>query len=96
LTVRFTKAAKSDLMQIGDWIARENPHRAVTFIDELEQACRQVGEFPLSYPEMGLYQEDLVRRKVFKSYLIFYRVVQNQDAEILRVLHGAMDFSGLF
>jgi toxin ParE1/3/4 len=96
VSVQFTDAAKSDMKQIGDWIAEANPLRAVSFVNELERSCQQIGEFPRSYPETGKFQNDTVWRKVHTSYLIFYRIMRDRDVEILRVLHGARDFSELF
>jgi plasmid stabilization system protein ParE len=48
--VLFTEAAESDLEAIGDWIAKDNPGRAMTFVRELRRSCVDIGPRPLGYP----------------------------------------------
>jgi plasmid stabilization system protein ParE len=38
----FTDEAKADLLQIGEWIAEDNPARAFTFVNELKGPLRPV------------------------------------------------------
>jgi plasmid stabilization system protein ParE len=35
----FAPAAKLDLLKIGEHIKRDNPARAITFVDELVDRC---------------------------------------------------------
>jgi plasmid stabilization system protein ParE len=35
----ITDEAKADLRQISEWIAEDNPARALSFVDELEDRC---------------------------------------------------------
>jgi len=37
---RFSRRAEADIEEVGDYIARDNPARAVTFIAELRARCR--------------------------------------------------------
>ena len=48
--VEITATAEADLEGIGDYIARDNPARAVTFIRELYQCCMDLAEMPLAWP----------------------------------------------
>ena len=43
-------AARDDLLEIGDFIAQDNPQRAASYIDELEQRLTRIAECPRSYP----------------------------------------------
>jgi toxin ParE1/3/4 len=90
--VLFTEAAESDLEMIGDWIAKDNPGRAATFVRELRRAFVDIGPRPLSYPFVEHRRGEGIRRKVHGNYLIFYRVWLDA-VEILRVLHGARDYA---
>jgi plasmid stabilization system protein ParE len=45
----FTLAARADLRSIGEFIAADNPRRAMTFIDELEQHCRTLAAKPRAH-----------------------------------------------
>lgn len=49
---------------------------------------------PQAFPLPPNHESAGVRRRVHGNYLIFYRVTQ-QAVEILRVLHGAMDYERL-
>ncbi len=43
---RFSRQAERDIENIGDFIARDNPAGAVTFIAELRQRCREIVDWP--------------------------------------------------
>jgi len=68
----FSPRAEADLEEIGDYIARGNPARAITFLGELRAHCDRFAAAPASYPS----REDLavgVRMAVHGRYLIFFR-----------------------
>ena len=92
MKVLFTEAAESDLEAIGDWIAKDNPGRAMTFVRELRRSCVDIGPRPLGYPFVEHRRGEGIQRKVHGNYLIFYRVWLDA-VEILRVLHGARDYA---
>jgi toxin ParE1/3/4 len=94
MKVRFTAEARSDLLYIGDYIAQDNPLRALSFVDELERKCLAIAEFPLAFPLVPRYERHGYRRRVYGNYLIFYQVRDDQ-VQIVRVLHGAMDYVGI-
>jgi toxin ParE1/3/4 len=89
--VFFTDPAVEDLETIGDWIAKDNPERAASFMREVRQSCVDIGLWPLAHPIVMHRQADGLRRRVHGNYLIFYRV-QSDTVEIVRVLHGARDY----
>ena len=91
----ITPGAESDLEAIGDFIARDNPRRAISFSLELRARCRELVRFPNRFPIAGRVAGSVVRRCVHGRYLIFYRV----DEDAVRVLHflnGAVDYAALF
>lgn len=92
MRVVFAEPAEEDLEAIGDWIARDNPARAVTIVVELRVDCLEIGPRPMAYPFVAHRLSDSVRRKVYRNYLIFYRVVSS-TVEIVHVLHGARDYA---
>ena len=92
--VLFSPRAVVDLREIGDWIAKDNPRRALGFIAELREHASKIGHAPLSFPSREDLAPDL-RMAVHRPYLIFFRV----DADVIRVervLHGARDLRELF
>lgn len=91
---RVSDLARSDLNEIWDYIAHDNPEVADRFIGSL------VSRFPklAAMPELGRSREELARNlRSFPvgRYIIFYRSMQ-EGIEIVRVLHGARDLPPLF
>jgi toxin ParE1/3/4 len=90
--VGFSVAARNDLIDITDYIAQDNPVRALSFVDELETKCMGLGRMPgvgTARPELGVG----VRTLPHCRYLIFYREHEDQ-IRIERVMHGARDIGG--
>jgi toxin ParE1/3/4 len=90
----FADQAEADLEAIGDHIALDNPPRAVTFISELHGDCLRLRAMPERHPIVERYRSAGIRRHIHGRYLIFYRV-RPDAVEILRILHGAMDFENI-
>lgn len=87
--LRFTPLAVSDLEEIGDYIARDNPVRAESFVEELRKQCDKIAHNPLGYrarPEIA----EGIRACAFRHYVILFRV-DGDEVLIVRMLHGAMD-----
>lgn len=87
----YTQRAKEDLHDIGMYIARDNPRRAISFVRELQGQCRKIGVAPKAYrprPELG---KD-IRSCAYGNYIVFFCEDETHDlVRIIRVLHGAMD-----
>ena len=80
-------AARDDLLEIGDFIATDNPSRAYTFITEIEAKMVQAARHPSRFPTRNDLHEGL-RSARHGRYLIFFTEV-NDEVRIVRVLHGA-------
>ena len=91
MKVVFTRNAEADLEAIGDWIAEDNPARALTFLAELAKACKAIGRRPRRFALVDRQRDPALRRRVHGNYLIFYEVRLN-TVEILHVIHGARDY----
>ena len=87
----FSPLAEFDLEEIGDYIARDNPRRAISFIDEIRARCFLI----LHTPQGSPLREELgegVRIAPFGRYLIFYTVHEDADeVRIERILHSSRD-----
>jgi len=89
----FSPKAIDDLEKIGDYIARDNPERAVSFILEIEERCRKLLVSPDAFPT----RDDLLlgaRMASYGRYLIFFRLI-NGTIRIERIIHGARDLRSL-
>lgn len=84
-------AARADLIEIGDFIAQDNPARAISFLAEIEAKMHHAAERPESYPARDDVCEGL-RAARQGRYLIFF-ITTGIDVQIVRVLHGARDLS---
>jgi len=89
--VVLSRNAERDLENIGDWIANNNPDRALSFVSELLEACLSIGSTPRGYPLVDRQRDPTLRRRVHGNYLIFYDIGL-QTVDILHVLHGARDY----
>jgi plasmid stabilization system protein ParE len=89
--VLITPPAKADLFHIGDWIERDSPGRAITFVEELYDACLRLGELPFAFPLLIGHEESGIRRYPYGRYLIFYSILEER-IEVLHVLHSARDY----
>ncbi|HZC15718.1 MAG TPA: type II toxin-antitoxin system RelE/ParE family toxin [Caulobacteraceae bacterium] len=94
MKVVLTRSAEADPEAIVDWIAKDSPRRALTFIRELRTRCMALGEHPRAFPLVPRYETHGIRRRVYGNYLIFYRIEETQ-VTILHVLHGARDYEPL-
>lgn len=92
MKVILSRNAERDLEEIGDWIARNDPVRAASFVGELRRACKGIGKAPRSYPLVDKSRDSALRRRVHGNYLIFYDI-GTVAVEILHVLHGARDYA---
>lgn len=92
MKVSFSPAAEVDLIDIALFIAQDNPARALSFVNELEEKCAGLGGAPgvgTPRPELG----EGICRLPHGRYLIFYRVADS-SLRIERILHGARDIGG--
>ena len=64
MIVDLSAEAEHDLEAIGDYIARDNPHRAISFIRELRTKCLDLADVSEGFPLVPRYEAQGVRRRV--------------------------------
>jgi plasmid stabilization system protein ParE len=94
MRVVLTEAAWADVLNIGLAIKEHNASRAESFVNELYDRCKQLGDMPFAYPLLRDHEATGIRRRVHGNYLIFYRI-EGDTVQIIHVLHGAMDYERL-
>jgi|JI8StandDraft_1071087.scaffolds.fasta_scaffold127321_2 toxin ParE1/3/4 len=85
---------EGDLTAIGDYIAADNPRRALSFIREIQEQFGKIGQHPLLYqlrPEIGAG----ARLLAWGNYVILFQIV-GESVRIERVIHGSRNLSALF
>ncbi|WP_313809563.1 type II toxin-antitoxin system RelE/ParE family toxin [Sphingobium sp.] len=92
MIVHLSAEAEYDLETIGDYIARDNPERALSFLHELRSKCLGLADMPERFPLVPRYEATGMRRRVHGDYLIFFRV-EVEKVVIIHILHGAQNYS---
>lgn len=92
--IRFTEPAKHDLAEIYLYITEDNIAAADKHRDQLIERCLSLS----SQPRIGTMRDDIrpgLRSITEGNYVIFYRILNETDLPIMRVVHGKRDFSKL-
>lgn len=94
MRLAFTPLAEHDLEAIADYIAADNPVRALGFVRKLREQCRRIALNPPGYrlrPELG----EGIRSCAHGHYVIFFESAAD-TLLVVRILHGARDIPALF
>jgi toxin ParE1/3/4 len=94
MALTFSRLAEDDLAQIEEYISRDSPERALSFVARLRERCAKITAFPEAAPLRPEVSEG-VRIVPLGRYLIFYKA-DGQDVLIVRIIHGARDYGSLF
>lgn len=94
--LRYLTVAQDDLISIFDYIAKDIPERALTFIGKLDKKIDMLERQPLlgRVPRHQKLKQYGYRVLIIESYLVFY-VVRNEVVEVHRVIHGSRNLDYL-
>jgi len=90
MRVIISHEAEADVEEIGDYIAADSPRRAVSYIEELREACLGLSDAPYRFAVLERFESYGYRRRPYGQYSIIYQV-GNDSVTIIRVLSTAMD-----
>ncbi|MFH0990056.1 MAG: type II toxin-antitoxin system RelE/ParE family toxin [bacterium] len=95
-TIRYLPVAQDDLISIFDFIAKDSPGRALTFIEKLDKRVGLLEQHPLlgRVPRHLKLREYGYRVLIVESFLVFY-IIRGQTIEIHRVVHGSRNLDHL-
>ncbi|MDR2202695.1 MAG: type II toxin-antitoxin system RelE/ParE family toxin [Clostridiales bacterium] len=80
-TARFD----ADLLNIFDYIAADNPVKAVEFTSLIKKRLGGLSEFPQQGADIGKY-----RKLIIENYVAHYKIDESKNRVILcRIVHGA-------
>ncbi len=94
MRLTISPLAGRDLEALGDYIADDDPDRAIRFIARLRAQFATITMAPLGYrmrPELGAG----IRSCAHGNYVIFFTATKTR-VTIVRVLHGPMDIEAQF
>ncbi len=89
-TVQFTPRARRDVIEIWEYIARDNFEAADRVVAAIKEATRMLAELPgIGYTRPDVHDTRYRFWRVY-SYLLAYRA-SDEALVIVRVVHGARD-----
>ena len=92
--VRWSLTAGNDLQDIEDFIARDSVLHAITFVDRVVESAETLLKTPRIGRMVPEFDRPDLRELLFRDYRIVY-LLQDDEAFILRVVHGSRDLLGL-
>ena len=86
MAVKWLKVALENMATIADYIARDKPDRATSFVQEIREKTLVLADFP----SVGRAGRVAGTRELIahKNFLVIYRV-KGKNIEIIRVRHVA-------
>jgi toxin ParE1/3/4 len=89
-TVKYTPVALADLRSIANYIAQDNPIRAISFIDELQE---RTNAFLTIAPNGGTPYKNNTRYFVVRNYVILYEANDaGKYVDVLHIVSGRTDW----
>ena len=73
-TILWSERARFDLLEIGDFIARDKPQAAATLVGKIVHAVQRTALFPASGRIMPEIDRSDIREVVFENYRIVYQL----------------------
>ena len=94
--VRYLPIAQEDLINIFDWIAKDSPVRALTFVEKLDKRIGALSQSPQlgRIPRNQKLKEYGYRVLILDSYLVFY-IIKDKTIQIHRVVHASRNLDHL-
>lgn len=94
MRLELSRYVEGDLDNIADYIAQDNPHRAVTFIQDIRAKFLDIQRSPLIYqlrPDIG----EEARMATVGNYAILFRLI-GEVIRIERIIYGGRDLPNIF
>ena len=95
--VIWSPQALADLEAIGDYLAREAPAYAQSFVDGAFAAAEMLEAFPNSGRAVPEIEDAALREILYRGYRVFHIVSGTGDSvevEVLSVFHSTREFGG--
>lgn len=87
MKIRWTHEALDQLIEIENHISKDNPARAIQFVDQLIEHAEAISD----NPRMGRIVPELanpdIHELIYKNYRIVYKLEKNYN-EVLTVFEG--------
>jgi addiction module RelE/StbE family toxin len=90
--INWTQKAKKDLKHISDFIAIDSKFFAIITIKEILKKVEILENFPKIGRTIPEINNTIFREIFYKNYRIMYKIVSENQIDILAVVHGARNF----
>jgi len=87
LKVIWSRESLRRLIEIENYIAKDNPERAIKFIDKIIDRGEDIKNFPLRGRIVPEFSNNDIREVLENSYRIVYRISKTR-VEILTIFEG--------
>lgn len=91
--VKWAFLASEDLKEIFEFISRDSKHYAKIQVIKIRARTRVLKNYPLSGRVVPEYSNDKFRELIEGNYRIVYKVVSENQIDILTIHHAARDLS---
>ncbi|MCX5894414.1 MAG: type II toxin-antitoxin system RelE/ParE family toxin [Proteobacteria bacterium] len=89
-TIIWTQSAWNDLEAAADYISKDSPRYAASFVQEVCDAVRSLNALAFRGRVVPEFDDTNIRELLLKSYRLIYQVTA-QKIYILGLIHGARD-----
>jgi toxin ParE1/3/4 len=89
-TINWTQSAWNDLEAAADYISKDSPRYAASFVQEVRDAARSLDTLAFRGRVVPEFDDTNIRELFLKSYRLIYQVTA-QKIYILGLIHGARD-----
>ncbi len=93
--VVWTDTAWIDLESVADFIAKDSPYYAASFVREIRDCARSLNRMAGRGRIVPEIADKQIREMVVQNYRLIYRVERSRVA-ILGIVHGARDLKALW
>jgi toxin ParE1/3/4 len=89
ININITESAYADLEEIESYISQDSPTIARKFINKIFDRIEQLYNYPTSGKPVPEIKDTTLRELLLNKYRIIYQVVDEQNLNIIRIVHGS-------
>ncbi|MCX5894377.1 MAG: type II toxin-antitoxin system RelE/ParE family toxin [Proteobacteria bacterium] len=89
-TINWTQSAWNDLEAAADYISKDSPRYAASFVQEVRDAARSLNTLAFRGRIVPEFNDTNIRELFLKSYRLIYQITA-QQIYVLGLIHGARD-----
>ncbi|RQV98739.1 type II toxin-antitoxin system RelE/ParE family toxin [bacterium] len=92
MKIFISSSAKSDLSEIVQYIANDNPKAARDWFHEIKDAITKLSSFPNLGRIVPEYSDDTIRELIKGQYRIIYRINMDKESICIIAIHHSKRF----